>query len=107
MVRQRLSSRMPCRDSIHVVRARPSSQVCGLPDDRPAIVSPTPGLRQARRKRLESRLGQKTQKIPTLEATEIETIFAAAKKLYRALYCMRRLDEDKSEVAVFLFATGF
>jgi integrase len=49
---------MACRDSIHVVEAQPSSKACGLVDDRPAIVSPTPGLRQARRKRLESRLGQ-------------------------------------------------
>src|SRR5258705_1562533 len=49
---------MACRDSIHVVGAKPSSQVYGLSGDRPAIVSPTPGLRQARRKRLESRLGQ-------------------------------------------------
>jgi len=30
---------------------------------------------------------KKTQKTPTLEATEIETILAAAKKLYRVLYC--------------------
>src|SRR5713101_9083120 len=49
---------MVCRDSIHVVEAQPSSDVYGLSDERPAIVSPTPGLRQARRKRLESRLGQ-------------------------------------------------
>jgi len=49
---------MACRDSIHVVEAQPSSPVYGLPDDRSAIVSPTAGLRQARRKRLESRLGQ-------------------------------------------------
>jgi hypothetical protein len=49
---------MSCRDSIHVVEERPSSQVYGLPDGQPAIFSPTPGLRQARRKRLESRLGQ-------------------------------------------------
>src|SRR6267378_3876593 len=54
---ERLSS-MACRDSIHVVEAKPSSQVDGLPDGKPAIVSATPGLRQARRKRLESRLGQ-------------------------------------------------
>jgi hypothetical protein len=31
---------------------------------------------------------KKTQKTPTLEATEIETILAAAKKLYRVLYCL-------------------
>ncbi len=49
---------MACHDTIHIVEAEPSSKVCGLPGDRPAIVSPTPGLRQARRKRLESRLGQ-------------------------------------------------
>jgi hypothetical protein len=49
---------MACRDSIHVAEAKPSSEVYGLPDDEPAIVSATPGLRQARRKRLESRLGQ-------------------------------------------------
>jgi hypothetical protein len=36
----------------------PNSKVHRLPDALPAIVSPTPGLRQARRKRLESRLGQ-------------------------------------------------
>jgi hypothetical protein len=35
----------------------PDSKVRRLPDAPPAIVSPTPGLRQARRKRLESRLG--------------------------------------------------
>ena len=35
-----------------------ASKVHRLPDGPPAIVSPTPGLRQARRKRLESRLGQ-------------------------------------------------
>src|SRR6266436_1410384 len=49
---------MARRDSIHVVEAQPSSRVYGLPDNQAAIVSPTPGLRQARRKRLESRLGQ-------------------------------------------------
>ena len=49
---------MSRRDSIHVVETQQSSPVYGLPDDRPAIVSATPGLRQARRKRLESRLGQ-------------------------------------------------
>src|SRR5882762_2825597 len=53
----RLSS-MACRDSIHVVGAKPSSQVDGLPDDGPATLSPTPGLRQARRKRLDARTGQ-------------------------------------------------
>jgi integrase len=31
---------------------------------------------------------KKTQKTPTLEAAEIETILAAAKKLYCALYCL-------------------
>jgi len=31
---------------------------------------------------------KKTQKTPTLEAIEIETILAAAKKLYRVLYCL-------------------
>jgi len=31
---------------------------------------------------------KKTQKTPTLEATETETILAAAKKLYRVLYCL-------------------
>src|SRR5260370_10586992 len=41
---------------IHLVP--PDSKVHRLPDAPPAIVSPTPGLRQARRKRLESRLGQ-------------------------------------------------
>ena len=49
---------MACRDSIHVVEAKPSSPVVGLPDGKPAIVSPTPGLRQARRKRLDARTGQ-------------------------------------------------
>src|SRR5229473_6273163 len=49
---------MACRDFLHIVEVQPSSEVCGLPSDRPAIVSRTPGLRQARRKRLESRLGQ-------------------------------------------------
>jgi integrase len=34
------------------------TRVHGRPNLRPATVSPTPGLRQARRKRLESRLGQ-------------------------------------------------
>src|SRR5216684_7701850 len=46
------------RDSIHIVEPQPPSRVCGLPGDLPVIVSRTPGLRQARRKRLESRLGQ-------------------------------------------------
>jgi integrase len=46
------------RDSIHVEEAQPSPKVYGLPGDGPVIVSRTPGLRQARRKRLESRLGQ-------------------------------------------------
>src|SRR5258708_17657732 len=36
----------------------PDSKIHRLPDAPLAIVSPTPGLRQARRKRLESRLGQ-------------------------------------------------
>jgi integrase len=49
---------MACRDSIHIVEAQSSPRVYGLPGDGPVIVSPTPGLRQARRKRLESRLGQ-------------------------------------------------
>jgi hypothetical protein len=49
---------MACRDSIHVVEAKPSSQVSRLPDDGPATLSPTPGLRQARRKRLDARTGQ-------------------------------------------------
>ena len=49
---------MACRDSIHVVEAKPSSPVDGLPDGKPAIVSATPGLRQARRKRLDARTGQ-------------------------------------------------
>src|ERR1700730_10055684 len=49
---------MACRNFLHMVESQPSSKVHGLPDNRPAIVSPTPGLRQARRKRLESRLGQ-------------------------------------------------
>src|SRR5258708_6685476 len=49
---------MACRDSFPIGEVQPSSKVHGLPGDRPAIVSPTPGLRQARRKRLESRLGQ-------------------------------------------------
>src|SRR3984893_3767033 len=49
---------MACRDSIHVVEAKPSSPVDGLPDGKPAIVSATPGLRQARRKRLDARAGQ-------------------------------------------------
>jgi hypothetical protein len=49
---------MACRDSIHVVEAKPPSQVDGLPDGKPAIVSATPGLRQARRKRLDARTGQ-------------------------------------------------
>src|SRR5258708_10162005 len=49
---------MACRDSIHVVEAKPSSPVVGLPDGKPAIVSPTPGLRQARRKRLDARTGE-------------------------------------------------
>ena len=31
---------------------------------------------------------KKTQKTPTLEATEIETILAAVKKFYRVLYCL-------------------
>src|SRR3984893_9575659 len=46
---------MACRDSIHVGEALKAH---GLLGDGPAIVSPTPGLRQARRKRLESRTGQ-------------------------------------------------
>jgi len=49
---------MVCRDSIHVVEAKPSPQVHGLPDGKPAIVSATPGLRQARRKRLDARTEQ-------------------------------------------------
>jgi len=49
---------MACRDSIHVVEAKPSSQVSRLPNDGPATLSPTPGLRQARRKRLDARTGQ-------------------------------------------------
>src|SRR5438045_9395965 len=49
---------MACRDFLHIMEVQTSSKVHGLPDDRPAIVSPTPGLRQARRKRLESRTGQ-------------------------------------------------
>ena len=49
---------MARRDFLHIAEAQPSSAAHGLPNDRPAIVSPTPGLRQARRKRLESRLGQ-------------------------------------------------
>lgn len=46
------------RESLATPIIRPSSRVHRLPDGRPATVSPTPGLRQARRKRLESRLGQ-------------------------------------------------
>jgi integrase len=49
---------MTCRDSIHVVGTKPSSQAYGLTDGQAAIVSPTPGLRQARRKRLDARTGQ-------------------------------------------------
>src|ERR1700730_8944974 len=49
---------MACRDSSHIGEAEPSLRAHGLLGDGPAIVSPTPGLRQARRKRLESRTGQ-------------------------------------------------
>ncbi len=46
------------REALATPAIRPSSRGHRLPGGRPAIVSPTPGLRQARRKRLESRLGQ-------------------------------------------------
>ena len=46
------------RESSASPSAQPSSDAYGLRGDHPATVSPTPGLRRARRKRLESRLGQ-------------------------------------------------
>jgi hypothetical protein len=49
---------MTLRDFLYVEGPKTSSEALGLSKNQPAIISPTPGLRQARRKRLESRLGQ-------------------------------------------------
>jgi hypothetical protein len=49
---------MALRDFLNFEESKTSPEAFGLPENRPAIISPTPGLRQARRKRLESRLGQ-------------------------------------------------
>src|SRR6202035_5384051 len=46
------------RESSASSATQASSKAAGLPHNWPATVLPTPGLRQARRKRLESRLGQ-------------------------------------------------
>lgn len=49
---------MARRDFFHFREAQPSSEAHGLPGNRLVIISPTLGLRQARRKRLDARTGQ-------------------------------------------------